>query len=173
MDQAQAFDEVLFRRVMGRFATGVTVVAAYAAGGLRAMTANAFLSASLDPPLCLVSVGRAARMHRHLLAAERFSVNVLARDQEAVSNLFAGRGGGDASAVPFDPLHGVPLLPGAVARLAAVKVAVHDCGDHSLFVGRILHMDRRPGEPLVYLDGRYGSFDHEAETPAVPPPDQW
>jgi flavin reductase (DIM6/NTAB) family NADH-FMN oxidoreductase RutF len=76
---------------MGRFATGVTVIIAEANGETRGMTANAFMSGSLDPPLCVVSVARRAHMHNHLLAAKVFSVNVLAAGQEAYAGHFAGR----------------------------------------------------------------------------------
>src|SRR5579871_3442638 len=84
-------DPAHFRRVMGRFATGVTVITATVAGETRGMTANAFMSGSLDPPLCVVSVGKKARMHGFLLESGHFGVNILARGQEALIGHFAGR----------------------------------------------------------------------------------
>ena len=76
---------------MGRFATGVTVITATVAGDTRGMTANAFMSGSLDPPLCVISVTKRAHMHGHLIAAGRFAVNILASGQEDYATHFAGR----------------------------------------------------------------------------------
>src|ERR1700694_1724072 len=84
-------DPAHFRRVMGSFATGVTVILAEVRGETRGMTANAFMSGSLDPPLCVVSIAKRAHMHGHLAAAQRFSVNVLAAGQEDFATHFAGR----------------------------------------------------------------------------------
>ena len=83
-------DHGLFRRVMGSFATGVTVITTEARGEVRGMTANAFMSGSLEPPLCLVSVGKRARLHPLLIEAGHFGVSILAKDQEKLSTHFAG-----------------------------------------------------------------------------------
>lgn len=151
-------DPALFRSVMGRFASGVTLIAArWPDGGIRAMTASAFMSGSLEPPLCIVSVAKRAHMHACLLQADGFSVNILAHGQEALSTHFAGRPVAGLN-VRFDDADGVPVLPEALARIVNRKAAVHDCGDHSLFVGAIATMDNRDGEPLLYHAGRYGLF---------------
>src|SRR5580693_10682216 len=81
----------LFRRVMASFVTGVTVITTQVRGELRGMTANAFMSGSLEPPLCVVSVGKKARMHAFLLESGHFGVNILARGQETLIGHFAGR----------------------------------------------------------------------------------
>jgi flavin reductase (DIM6/NTAB) family NADH-FMN oxidoreductase RutF len=159
----------LFRRVMGRFATGVTVITAQDGGKVRGMTANAFMSASLDPPLCVVAVAKRARMHRVLEKVRHFGVNVLADGQEALSTHFAGTPAPGLSP-DFDRRGPVPLLADACARLATEIVACHDCGDHTLFVGHILHMDSDDRTPLVYHAGRYGTVvhrpgDHDATEP--------
>jgi flavin reductase len=165
-------DPALFRRVMGRFATGVTLIAArWPDGAVRAMTASAFMSGSLDPPLCVISVGKTAHMHACLVEADGFSVNFLGRGQEALSNHFAGRRVAGLE-VRFGDIQGIPILPDAVAHVVSRKEAVHDCGDHSLFIGAILAMDSRDGEPLLYHAGRYGSFreggpEEDAEAPPV------
>ena len=86
-----AVNERLFRRVMASFVTGVTVITTQVRGEVRGMTANAFLSGSLEPPLCVVSVGKKARMHGFLLEAGHFGVNILARGQEDLIGHFAGR----------------------------------------------------------------------------------
>lgn len=154
---ATEIDARRFRRVMGRFATGVTVITARDGEEVRGMTATAFVSASLDPPLCVVSVARRARMHRLLLKAGRYGVSILAEGQEEYSRHFAGRRA-RALAIGFDEIAGVPLLADACGRIATEIAACHDCGDHSLFVGRILSMDCDDRPPLVYHAGRYGSF---------------
>jgi flavin reductase (DIM6/NTAB) family NADH-FMN oxidoreductase RutF len=172
MDQTSGFsaDADLFRRVMARFATGVTVVAArWPDGQLHAMTANAFMSGSLAPPLVVISVGRTAQMHACLSQAERFSVSVLRHGQEEASNHFAGRGA--ANNASFGELAGLPVLDGAIAQIAARKWAVHECGDHDLFVGEVLALRAARGEPLLYYDRHYGGFRRNAEEPpdGVPP----
>jgi flavin reductase (DIM6/NTAB) family NADH-FMN oxidoreductase RutF len=151
-------DAGLFRSVMARFATGVTLVAAKCTdGSVRAMTANAFMSGSLEPPLCVICVARRAHLHACLEGARDFSVSVLARGQEAFSNHFAGRPveGLDPSFVDVD---GVPVLSSAIAQIVCSKTAAHECGDHTLFIGAIRILRSRRGEPLVYYDGQYGSF---------------
>src|SRR6185437_5792231 len=88
-------DTGLFRRVMGRFATGVTVITAEAEGGVRGMTANAFMSGSLSPPLCIISVAKKAKLHGVMTAGHVFGVSMLAQGQEAISRHFAGQAPAD------------------------------------------------------------------------------
>ena len=148
-------DPALFRQVMGRFATGVTVITARAGAETRGMTANAFMSGSLEPPLCVVSVGKRAHMHRHLVRAGGFAVNILADDQEAYARHFAGRPDAEL-AVAFAEMDGVPTLAEAAARMTAVLSDSHDCGDHTLYVGRILSMTAAEGKlPLLFYASRY------------------
>lgn len=153
----RSIDSVHFRRVMGSFATGVTVITAEANGEIRGMTANAFVSGSLEPPLCVVSVAKRTRMHAILLDSGRFGVNILAADQEALASHFAGKpvaGLGD----PFTHVDGVPVLADALARILAESTASHDCGDHTLFVGLIQAMSADDRPPLLYHAGRFGAF---------------
>jgi flavin reductase (DIM6/NTAB) family NADH-FMN oxidoreductase RutF len=170
MDALPPIDPALFRRVMGRFATGVAVVTVATPEGPRGMTANAFMSASLAPPLCVVAVSQAARMHRALEAAGQFGVSFLAEGQHDLSNHFAGR------PVPGLALrfawHGAtPVLADAIASLAASLQAAHGCGDHTLFVGLIRHLEASERSPLLYFAGRYGALDRSQ--PAPPLPDFW
>jgi len=150
-----ALDPADFRKVMGRFATGVTVITARTAGKTRGMTANAFMSASLAPPLCIVAVDKRAHMHAHLSRTGAFAVNILAAGQEAYARHFAGRPDPEL-AIAFAELQGVPTLPDAAARMTAERVAAHDCGDHTLFVGRVLRMSVADKPPLLYYASRYG-----------------
>src|ERR1700678_2721002 len=122
-----------FRQVMASFVTGVTVITTQVRGEVRGMTANAFMSGSLDPPLCVISVASKARMHAFLLEAGHFGVNILARGQEPLIGHFAGR-----PAEGIDPKYEyaghTPGFAHAHATIAATVVARHACGDHSLFV---------------------------------------
>ncbi len=170
--EAPAIDPSLFRAVMSRFATGVTVIAANVEGRTHGMTANAFMSGSMDPPLAVVSIAKRARMHEHLVAGEHFSVNVLTRQQEAVSRHFAGRPIQGLDVV-FESAQGVPLLAKSLARIAARIVSRHECGDHSLFVGRIVHMDNSEGEPLLFFNSRYSHIDHSRPETLVDAPYFW
>ena len=160
-----------FRAVMGRFATGVTVVTVSVGEELYGMTANAFMSGSLDPPLCVVSVAKRARLHRHLPAARDFAVNILAAGQGDLANHFAGWPvpGVAVRAVEID---GIPALADAAAHITATVVSNHDCGDHTIFVGHIKTMraDERP--PLVYHAGRYAALG-PVYGPQTPLPEFW
>jgi flavin reductase (DIM6/NTAB) family NADH-FMN oxidoreductase RutF len=160
-DAVLEIDPRLFRRVMSRFATGVTVVTARDGGHVRGMTANAFMSGSLEPPLLVVSVAKRAHMHACLAAAERFGVNILAETQEDVSEHFAGRPNPRLSP-GFEERCGAPLLRDACARMAAETAVRHDCGDHTIFIGHILHMEADDRAPLLYYAGRYRGLDSDA-----------
>jgi flavin reductase (DIM6/NTAB) family NADH-FMN oxidoreductase RutF len=164
-------DPAHFRRVMGRFATGVTVITATVAGETRGMTANAFMSGSLDPPLCVVSVTKRAHMHPHLTAAGRFAVNILATGQEDYATNFAGRPI-PGLAVDLHPAGGVMILADASAWMTAETVATHDCGDHTIFVGHIKLMEADQRPPLIYHAGRYAALVPTREA-ALPVPEFW
>jgi flavin reductase len=157
-----AVDHALFRRVMGSFATGVTVITTQANGEIRGMTANAFMSGSLEPPLCVVSVAKRARMHPVLTQAGHFGVSILAKDQERLSTHFAG--GPPADTAPqFLHIGRTPVLANASAIIAADTVACHDCGDHSIFVGHIVHLEASGRPPLIVHEGRYASLTYSME----------
>ena len=159
-------DVTLLRRVIGSFATGVTVILADADGETRGMTANAFLSGSLEPPLCVVSIAKRAHMHGHLAAAGRFSVNILSITQEDFALHFAGRPITE-SPPAFQDRDGVPLLPDAASQITAEVTATHDCGDHTLFVGAIRWIAANNRTPLVYHAGRFASLMPREETGAL------
>jgi flavin reductase (DIM6/NTAB) family NADH-FMN oxidoreductase RutF len=144
------------RQVMGRFATGVTVVTTLERDVIHGMTANAFLSVSLRPPLVLVSLGR-CRMNEMLPRTKRYGVSVLASDQEDFAAHFAAQ-----RAAPQDPSfvwhEGLPLLDGALAHLVCRVVDVHPAGDHVLWIGEVEHLNHRDGEPLLFYTGRFGTL---------------
>ena len=157
-----AIDVGLFRKVMGSFATGVTVISTQAHSEVRGMTANAFMSGSLDPPLCVISVATRARLHPYLVEAGHFGVSILAKDQEKLSLHFSGRQVADL-APQFVRVGRTPLLAGACATIAAEIVAHYDCGDHSIFVGHIVHLEAFSRAPLVVHEGHYASLTYSQE----------
>ncbi|MBX9588249.1 MAG: flavin reductase family protein [Hyphomonadaceae bacterium] len=157
-----ASDHTLFREVMGSFATGVTVITTEARGEVRGMTANAFMSGSLEPPLCVISVATRARIHPLLIEAGHFGVSILAKDQEKLSTHFAGGPVAD-TAPEFVRVGRTPLLANASAVIAAETIARHECGDHSIFIGRIVHLEASGRAPLIVHEGRYASLTYSME----------
>jgi flavin reductase (DIM6/NTAB) family NADH-FMN oxidoreductase RutF len=144
------------RNVMGRFATGVTVVTTTHRNTIHGMTANAFLSVSLRPPLVLVSLGR-CRMSEMLPRTGRYGVSVLASDQEKFAAHFAGQATSDEDP-RFVWEHDLPLLDGALAHVGCRVVDVHPAGDHVLWIGEVEHLYHREGEPLLFYTGRFGTL---------------
>jgi flavin reductase len=158
---------VAFRRTLGMFATGVTVLTARHGEQVHGMTANAFMSVSLRPPLVLVSVDRRAKMCDLLHEGRRFGVNVLEARQAGLSDRFAGRKHDDAEPLPqFDIVHETPLIDGALAHLVARVARSYWGGDHSLFLGHVEYAKYGEGEPLLFHGGRYERLTREQGVPA-------
>ncbi|TNF63849.1 MAG: flavin reductase [Rhodobacteraceae bacterium] len=147
-----------FRDALGCFATGVTVVTTQTADGPLGITANSFASLSLDPPLVLWAPARASRRHEAFTRARHFAIHVMAGDQHALARHFATSGDGfeafDWSASP----EGVPILSGCLARFECERAALHDGGDHTIVVGRVIRAAHRPGQGLIFKRGQYGGF---------------
>lgn len=149
------------RRTMGAFATGVTVVTSRMDGVMHGMTANAFTSVSLDPPLVLVCIDCSLRTHDLIADAGVFAVTVLACDQEQESRHFASRRplgeGFDEVAWSPAPATGSPVLDRGLAYLDCSVERVLDGGDHSIFLGRVLGLGvlREECDPLVFFGGGY------------------
>ncbi len=156
-----SIDEARFRQVLGRFATGVTVVTGMAGNAPVGLAVNSFTSVSLEPPLVAFCVARTSRTWPLLRSTGAFCVNILADDQEALSRAFAGR--------PPDRFQGVgwrrgpsgnPILSDVLAWIECTVVAEHDAGDHVIVVGRVLDLDvGHDGRPLVFYRGGYGHFE--------------
>jgi flavin reductase (DIM6/NTAB) family NADH-FMN oxidoreductase RutF len=146
-----------FRRVLGHFASGVTIISACDAESRpTGLTASAFSSVSLDPPLILVCVDHKSQSYPCLRDRGRFAVNILGLDQEAVSRRFASSRLDKFDGVPHTISDlGVPLLEGALAHLECVTVSAHVEGDHTIFVGRVERCRIGTGEPLLYYGGKY------------------
>ena len=148
-------DPKLLRTVMGQFATGVTVITYLADGEPAGMTANAFMSVSLEPPLILVSVRNASRFNQWVKEGVRYGVNFLAETQRPLSAHFGGRPE-EGLELPFCQHQDTPLLDGSLVQLEARTVDVHPAGDHQLYIGEVEHL--RIGEqrkPLLFYSGRY------------------
>ena len=155
-------DPLAFRRVVGRFPTGVTVVSTCLDGEQHAMTCSSFTSVSLDPVLVLFGVEKVARFHDAVLATGSWAVSVLAQGQVALSQQFAVRGRqleDQFVGVPFrvGAATGAAVLDGAVAALECRTVSTVDAGDHTLVLGQVLALDvpSPEAEPLLYVEGAY------------------
>lgn len=166
-ERARMVDSRQLRRTFGAFATGVTVMTV---GGTQphGMTANSFTAVSLDPPLVLVCVGRDAVMHELLLHSEAFAVSVLASHQEAVARHFADRsrplGHKQFEAVEWlaGRHSGAPLLVDAAATFECELSQAYDGGDHTIFLGRLLALDRRADtDVLLFVDGTFHRLDRK------------
>jgi flavin reductase (DIM6/NTAB) family NADH-FMN oxidoreductase RutF len=168
---APSFDARQFRTALGRFASGVTVVTAQYEEQTHGMTANAFVSVSLDPPLVLVSLDNRSYMHRVLPCVSRYGISVLAEDQERLSNHFAGRTV-EGLHIRFATRNGIPLLEGAVAYFVVQVLDAHPAGDHTLYIGRVEHFESRDDKPLLFFAGRYQQL-REKISPVSWPQDEF
>lgn len=153
-------DDRQFRNAMGKFATGVTVVATEVAGNVHGMTANAFMSVSLNPKLVVISIAEKAQMLEKIKQSKKFSVNILAAKQQELSMIFAGQLKNQQE-VAFERLEGIPVLPGAVAQITCEVSAEHVEGDHTLFIGRVTSINLEDSDPLIYFSGKYRSLSDE------------
>jgi flavin reductase (DIM6/NTAB) family NADH-FMN oxidoreductase RutF len=154
-EERKILDTKMLRTCMGLFATGVTVVTYTADGSPAGMTANAFMSVSLDPPLVLVSVRASSRFNKWVQGGVPYGINLLGESQRPLSMHFGGSPS-DGLALPFISDQGTPLLDGSLAQIAARTVDVHPAGDHYLYIGEVESV--RFGEherPLVFYGGRY------------------
>lgn len=149
-----SFDTRAFRNACGKFATGITVVTVEVDGEIHGMTANAFMSVSLTPPLVVVSVDKKAHMHRLIAQSQRYAISVLAHDQEVHSNHFAGRK--NEGFIPgFEQRAGQPVLTNAIAYFVTSLYAAHDTGDHTLYIGQVEYFESSADDPVLYYAGKY------------------
>lgn len=155
-------DQRSFRKALSQFTTGVAVITARSVtGNVIGMTMSSFNSLSLDPPLILFSVDRRAISLDAMLAAEGYAVNILARQQEHLSNQFAEARGDKWSNVEYEIGHAqAPLLNGVLAHFECDPYANHDGGDHVLFIGRVVRFTAaEDSDPLVFFRGKYHSLN--------------
>jgi flavin reductase (DIM6/NTAB) family NADH-FMN oxidoreductase RutF len=151
-----AFDSLAQRRIMGHFATGVTVATVNQNGEIYGMTANAVTSLSLHPPLVLVAVDKTAAMHAALTASRHFALNILSEAQEHLSRRFAQRGPKDVNDLTWiTASSGAPVLADTLAWVDCRLTEILPGGDHDIFIGEILAGDSHDGAPLLYFCGKY------------------
>lgn len=163
------FEPAEFRRACSMFATGVAVVTTHVDDMLAGMTINSFASVSLDPPLVLWCLKDTARSRPIFERAGRFAINILAADQLDEARHFSRN---TLEAFEGEPLvmspRGLPLLPRALAHFECETQFVHDGGDHRILVGRVIALDHRPGQPLLFFRGHLSAGLPELEPTGSP-----
>jgi flavin reductase (DIM6/NTAB) family NADH-FMN oxidoreductase RutF len=156
-------DSDTFRSVLGRFASGVTIVTAQDdAGEDHGMTVSAFCSLSLQPPMVLVCIDHAASMHGLLLSHPRFGISILSSDQEDYSRRFATEDAERFDGIAYSRGEcGVVLLHDAMAHLECRVIQHYDAGDHTIFAASVDRAEPRgeSGRPLLYYRGGYAQLE--------------
>ncbi|MED4970053.1 flavin reductase [Geobacillus sp. NFOSA3] len=147
-------DDRLFRNAMGKFATGVTVITTELNGAVHGMTANAFMSVSLNPKLVLVSIGEKAKMLEKIQQSKKYAVNILSQDQKVLSMNFAGQLEKPVD-VQFEELGGLPVIKDALAQISCQVVNEVQAGDHTLFIGEVTDIKITEQDPLLFFSGKY------------------
>ena len=167
------FDERKLRNALGHFATGVAIVTAEIEGIRLGATISSFNSVSLNPPLVLFSLARSSLGLRHWQTAQTFAISFLPEDKTELSNRFA-RSGGDKWLGLDDEraANGCPLPPSRLAHFECEPYAMHDGGDHEIFVCRVtaFEVSASHRRPLIFYAGRYGGFRQE-DAAHIPPDD--
>ena len=150
-----------FRRVCGRFASGVTIVTVKdASGALHGMTASSFTSVSMRPPMISVCVGSGTKILEAFQNSPFFAVNVLCESQRTLSEHFAGAGYDRFEGIEWRPGQtGTPLFGGVLATIECARFKTVTVGDHDILVGEVLHADCRDGEPLVHFGSQYRALE--------------
>jgi flavin reductase (DIM6/NTAB) family NADH-FMN oxidoreductase RutF len=153
-----------FRRTLGCFATGVTVITATDEEGKpRGLTANAFSSLSLDPTLILVCVDHRSDTFPVIGQADAFAVNILGEDQREISQRFARKGEDKFDGVPHHSgTLGTPIIDGALAVIECLRHEAYEAGDHTIFIGNVQHIEHAPGKPLLFFRGNYANLPEAA-----------
>ena len=156
--QTPNFSQAEFRAALGMFATGVTVVTARTAdGGLVGLTANSFNAVSLEPPLVLWSLSRAAASLSAFSTGSHYAINILGADQQALAKRFAAKGVDRFADLQFvEGAGGAPLLRGAAATFECFNRSRYEEGDHVIFVGEVERCAHRAGaSPLLFHGGKF------------------
>jgi 4-nitrophenol 2-monooxygenase / 4-nitrocatechol 4-monooxygenase, reductase component len=163
-DVASPVDQVVFRNVMGHFASGVTIVTAEHDGVRFGATVSAMSSLSAEPPMVLVCLNQRLGTHAAILAAQRFTINILGEGQDALAQVFATRGADKFRDVELTGSPYGPRLARALAHLSCRLVRDVEGGTHRIFVAEVMGARSGTGGPLSYFRGRFGRFvpDDEA-----------
>jgi flavin reductase (DIM6/NTAB) family NADH-FMN oxidoreductase RutF len=151
-----AIDQSEFRRVLGHFASGVTIVTAMEDEGPVGFTCQAFTALSLEPPLVALAPAKSSTSWPKIAKAGTFCVNVLDYAQQEVCLAFAVSGGDKFASVPWHPgVTGSPILEGSLAHIECRLGLIHDAGDHELVTGTVVHLEVGEGRPLVFYQGAF------------------
>lgn len=152
-----AIEKQFFRSVLGHFAAGVTVITTVDQHGAPyGLTATAFTSVSLSPPLVLVCVDKKAETYAHFGTSRVFAANFLAQDQQHISQRFAVSGGDKFSGIEWrSGAVGAPILAGTIGHVECRLRHEYDGGDHTIYVGEVESAAAESGEPLIYFRGAY------------------
>jgi flavin reductase (DIM6/NTAB) family NADH-FMN oxidoreductase RutF len=145
------------RRVMGHFATGVTIITTKDNEGVpNGLTANAFMSLSLEPPLVVISVDKSAQCYHCFEAMNGFTVNFLSEEQEEISRRFATKGIDKFAGLHWrEGTNGAAILEGVLGYVECRIKQCHDGGDHTIVVGEIVAAHAYGGQPLLFFKGKY------------------
>ncbi|MEM6722475.1 MAG: flavin reductase family protein [Bacteroidota bacterium] len=154
-------DSKSFRKVLGQFPTGVTIITSKLGEQTYGFTANSFTSVSLDPPLVLFCMNKDSEGYPLISESKVFAVNLLSREQEELSNRFAN------PSMDMDQRYegldfqsaqtGCPILPGTLGFLDCRLHQLLDGGDHWILIGEVIDIEAQDGDPLLYFQGRYAS----------------
>jgi flavin reductase (DIM6/NTAB) family NADH-FMN oxidoreductase RutF len=153
-------DSKAFRDALGRFLTGIAVVATHTPGGKRiGMTINTLVSVSLDPPLVLYCLGRESMDYETFASATSFAFNILKEEDEEISNRFIVRGDDRFAGIETDvSVSGAPVMRNALAVIDCKRERIVEAGDHLIVMGRVVDVRSSEGKPLAYFKGGYGKF---------------
>lgn len=169
MTEIPQVDSKLFRQVMRKFATGVTVLTVRDGEHIHGMTANAFASVSLDPMLALVCISKNAATHELVARNGIFAVNILSDSQREWSKRFAHQVNTDdpfAGIAYHSAVTGSPILDDSIAYLDCRVIAAHDTGDHTIFIGHVQAAgfgNAQNENPLLWFNGQYTTLDEEPQ----------
>ncbi|MGV3489317.1 MAG: flavin reductase family protein [Tuberibacillus sp.] len=148
-------DDRTFRNAMGKFATGVTVITTVLDNQVHGMTANAFMSVSINPKLISISIDERAQMLEKINQSGKFAVNILSVEQLEISRQFAGQIK-EKRPFEFDWINEMPVIPNALASVICDVYSSHKAGDHTIFIGKVTVLHMREGNPLTFYEGKYG-----------------
>src|SRR5947209_10053965 len=163
--EALQIDALSYRKALGHFTSGVTVITTAINGTVHGMTANAFCSVSLNPALVLISIDKKTAMHELLAHSGFYGVSVLGQNQEAYSRHFAGQPQTNLP-VLFTWRKNCPLLQGALAQLVCRVTDTHTAGDHTLYIGQVEYLSYSDEHaPLLFYSGKYKELEGQATGP--------
>ncbi|MFJ7513221.1 flavin reductase family protein [Peribacillus simplex] len=147
-------EDRFFRNAMGNFATGITAITTKVNNEAHGMTANAFVSVSLNPKLVLVSIDNRAKMLEFIQESKEFAISLLSSDQKEVSMRFAGQIK-EESLYDFEVFREMPVIKGALANIICTVYKEVEAGDHTLFIGEVTDLKINEGDPLLFFQGKY------------------